>query len=263
MKKIVFLLVTAFVLSNAAPAVAMTVWCSNCSEKFVQYMERITNVEQLESLWKTYSENVQQTAQQIRLVQQTIEVYRNMVVNTISLPFSVVNAVKGDMMNMVKLINKLGTTIADLQTLDAIYTSSYPHWNGAKELTSPEQYQTKWEDWSKRVDDATQAAFQLSGAQLKAMEDDTPALEAHISNLLSSPAGRKQAIEAGNHLAAMQLQEARELRMLIGTHIQQCAVKDAKSEAKDKVTRAEILKFFKSYNVEMNAKTPDQSTSFR
>lgn len=259
MKIIRMLLVLALVVINTAPASAMTVWCSNCSEKFVQYMERVTNVEQLESLWKTYSENVQQTAQQIRLVQQTIEVYRNMVVNTLSLPFSVANAVKGDMTSMVRLINNLNTTIADLQTLDAIYTSSYPHWSGAKKLTDPVQYQEKWQDWSKRVDDATMAAFQVSGAQLKALEDDTPALEAHISNLLSTPEGRKQAIEAGNHLAALQIQEARKLRALIATHVQQCAIKDAKTESEDKAHRAAQEQFMSTYPVEMKAKSPGNS----
>ncbi len=256
MKKVAAFLCFSMLLGNAAPASAMTVWCSNCSEKFVQYMERVTNVEQLESLWKTYSENVQQTMQQVRLVQQTIEVYKNMVVNTISLPFSVANAVKGDMMSMVRLINSLDSTIADLNTLNAVYTSSYPHWRGAKKLTDPKQYQEKWEDWSKRVDDATKVAFKVSGSQLKDMADDSTALEAHISDLLSTPAGRKQAIEAGNHLAALQIQEARKLRALIATHIQQQAVEAAKKEAKDKADRAEIQDFFKIHPVGMSKKSP-------
>lgn len=57
-----------------------------------------------------------------------------------------------------------------------------------------------------------------------------------VRSLLSSPTGRMQAIQAGNQLTAMQLQEAQELRMLLATAVQEQAVVNAKQE---KISQAE------------------------
>ena len=103
MKSIISAVLIGIFLSIAAPASAMTVTCVNCSDKFLQALERATNIEQLESMWKTYAEEMMQTQQQIMMVKQNIEQYVNMVKNTIRLPFAIKNGVIRDFKQLASL----------------------------------------------------------------------------------------------------------------------------------------------------------------
>ena len=58
----------------------------DCSNMLVQALDRITNMEELSTLMSDYQESITQTAQQIRMVQQNIEQYAEMVQNTMQLP---------------------------------------------------------------------------------------------------------------------------------------------------------------------------------
>ena len=79
------------------------------------------------------------------------------------------------------------------------------------------------------MDDSTKATFQLSGAQLKDLENSGE-LESYINQLLSEPDGQQKAIMAGNQLAALQIQEARQLRELIATKVQSDLASQEKAE---------------------------------
>ena len=47
-----------------------TVYCTNCSDKFMQAIEKATSLEQLKTLVKEYDEAIQQTAAQLQMVQR-------------------------------------------------------------------------------------------------------------------------------------------------------------------------------------------------
>ncbi|CCO24015.1 P-type conjugative transfer protein TrbJ [Maridesulfovibrio hydrothermalis] len=97
MRSIITVIFIGAFLSVLTPASAMTVTCVNCSEKFMQFLERVTNIEQLETMYRTYAEEMMQTQQQIMMVKQNIEQYTNMVKNTIRLPFAIKNSVIRDL----------------------------------------------------------------------------------------------------------------------------------------------------------------------
>ena len=59
----------------AAEASAKTVYCTNCSTKMTQAVEKATSVEQLRMLLREYDESIQQTAAQLQMVQQNIDQY--------------------------------------------------------------------------------------------------------------------------------------------------------------------------------------------
>ncbi|TIH11251.1 conjugal transfer protein TrbJ, partial [Marinifilum sp. JC120] len=83
MRSAVTLILILVLLMNSTSANAMTVTCTNCSDKILQMLERVTNIEQLESMYRTYAEEMMQTQQQIMMVKQNIDQYVNMVKNTI------------------------------------------------------------------------------------------------------------------------------------------------------------------------------------
>ena len=116
MKK--YLLSIAMLALVSTPAHALTVTCTNCSNSLVQLLDRITSMEQLQNVIGQYHENIQQTAQQIRMVQQNIEQYQNMIQNTVQLPANLVNELKGNLTRLANLSSNLKTLRGDIAPAD-------------------------------------------------------------------------------------------------------------------------------------------------
>ncbi|MDL2279243.1 P-type conjugative transfer protein TrbJ [Desulfovibrio sp. OttesenSCG-928-G11] len=238
MKRYVILAAALCVLS-AAPAFAASFVCKNCSTNVVQALDRITNVEQLQNLIKQYQEAVEQTRQQIEMVRQNVEQYANMVQNTIQLPASLVKELQGAFTRLAFLTSQLKTQRGDILALGELFTTLFPEQRLFGDLAgaSPQQmeaakarYQGEWDKWAKEVDRAAQATFQLSGHQLQDLQKDAAKFQSYLDNLLSTPDGQMKAIQAGNQLAAIQVQEARQLRELMATVVQSDLSSQMKAE---------------------------------
>lgn len=249
---------------TSAPANAMTVTCTNCSDKFLQMLERITNIEQLESMYKTYAEEMQQTQQQIKMVHQNIEQYENMVKNTARLPFAARNSMINDFRQLASLTMEIRETVANIDVLDGVYESYYPNFNAAKQLVrlpsgevNPKYYE-HYANWSKRVDEATEATFKLSGHQLKEISESEE-FNSYINDLLSTPEGRMQALEAANQLSSIQISEMRKLRALLAMHIQNQAQIEQKKEEEAQTQKLHFEKmFFKNiYKEQLEREDPE------
>ena len=215
MKRFILAMILALPL-YAAPAHALTVTCVNCSNIVTQLMERITSVEQLSTLMGSYQESVMQTAQQIRMVQQNIEQYANMLQNTAQLPMNLVNELKGNLTRLANLSSTLRTQRGDVVALGQVFMNLFPEQSLFAELAgaSPEQmaqanarYESEWNKWAANVDQATQATFQLSGQQLADLQQDPERFQSYIDNLLSTPDGQQKAIMAGNGLMTFLMSE--------------------------------------------------------
>lgn len=214
-----------------------TVYCTNCSDKFMQAIEKATSLEQLKTLVKEYDEAIQQTAAQLQMVQQNIEQYTNMVQNTVALPKEMIRK-SAEMSKFGKITGALSTMRNDVVGLGNVFDELYSAQSELKDLARMPRnmlqggmttYHTSWDNWSRRVDDSTKATFQLSGKQLKDLEESGE-LETYINELLSTPDGQQKALMAGNQLAALQIQEARQLRELLATKIQSDLASQDKAE---------------------------------
>ena len=223
----------------ASPAQAITVTCTNCSTNLVQMLDRITNMEQLSSLMKQYQEAVEQTRQQIRMVQQNVEQFENMLQNTAQLPANLVNELRGSLTRLASLSNTLKTQRGDIVALGEIFTNLFPEQSLFGDLAgaSPQEveaanarYKSEWDKWAKSVDKASQATFQLSGQQLSDLQQNPAQFQQYMDNLLSTPDGQMKAIQAGNQLSALQVQEARQLRELMDTQVQSSLASQMKAE---------------------------------
>ncbi len=80
------------------------------------------------------------------------------------------------------------------------------------------------------MDRSQQAAFQESGSQISDIEQKSTELDSQMNDLLQTPDGQMQALEAGNQIAAMQLQESQRLRMLLAVSAQASTQKQMKDE---------------------------------
>ena len=228
MKSILLLTILSMLL-HPGPARAMVVSCTNCSNLVTQALERVTSVEQLAALKNQVSEAMTQTMQQIEMVRQNVEQYANMLQNTAQLPLNLVNELKGNFTKLASLTSALQTQRGDMKALGQVFMNLFPEQSlfGNLAGASPAQmeqanarYEAEWNKWAANVDQATQATFQLSGQQLSELQQDTERFQSYIDNLLSTPDGQQKAIMAGNQLAAVQIQEVRQLRELMATQIQ-------------------------------------------
>ena len=224
----VFSLLLLLLFGTCAPSHGGTVYCTNCSDRFMQAVEKATSLEQLKTLVKEYDEAIRQTAAQLQMVQQNIEQYTNMVQNTVALPKEMIRKIASEMSKFGQITGALTTMRNDVVGLGKVFDELYSARSEFKELAGlPKEmlsqgmtrYHTSWDNWSRRVDDSTRATFQLSGKQLKDLEE-AGELESYINDLLSTPDGQQKALMAGNQLAALQIQEARQLRELLATKIQ-------------------------------------------
>jgi len=245
MKRHVIISILALSL-HAPPAHAFAVTCVNCSNVFTQMMEYITSIDQLVNLRNQVSQAVTQTAQQIRMVQQNIEQYANMIQNTAQLPAHLVNELKGEFTRLANLSSSLRTQRGDMRAMEQIFMNLFPEQSLFAELAgaSPAlvaqanaRYEAEWDKWAANVDRATQATFQLSGQQLADLQKDPHRFQQYIDNLLSTPDGQQKAIMAGNQLAALQVQEARQLRELMATQIQSELASQVKEEKESQMER--------------------------
>ena len=226
-KSLVFALLVCCA-APAAPVHADTVYCWNCSENVTQALDRVTNLEQA----------IQQTAAQLEMVQQNIQQYANMVQNTVRLPREVIRRISDKLSEAGRITAALNSMRADIQGRARIHEELYGTRDDLKKLANLPRnlltqgvsaYHTSWDTWSDRVDRATQATFQLSGHQLKQLSESGE-LEAYVNSLLDTPEGQQQALMAANQLAALQIQEARQLRELIATKVQSDLASQTKRE---------------------------------
>ncbi len=233
------------VLFSGSAGFAYTVTCTNCSEKVTQMLERITNIEQLKTLLAEYDEAIRQTAAQLQMVQQNIEQYANMVQNTVMLPANIVRKISGELSKVSAITGALNTMRNDVVGLGKVFDGLYQTRAELKNLADLPRsmlgqggmtYRTNWDNWSQRVDESTKATFQLSGQQLRELEESGE-LERYINELLSTPDGQQKALMAGNQLAALQIQEARQLRELIATKVQSDLASQEKAEKEGQMSQ--------------------------
>lgn len=232
-----------FLLAVSTPTWAATVVCANCSDIWTQQMDRITNLEELQNAIKTYQEAIQQTQQQIQMVANQIKQYENMIQNTVNLPQNILNEMKGKFSELAKLTQNLKLQKGDYMAMGQVFDEIYPGLDIIKGLANGDSTKSiaeVWNEWSQEVDRAAQATFQVTGSQLKDLAENSDALDQHISSLLTTPEGQMQAIQSGNSLAAIQIDELRKLRLLMATNIQATTQMAMKEEKRGQISKEQM-----------------------
>ncbi len=236
MKKIcVFTILLFFIFTK--PSHAIVVECINCSDLITQVLGYVVDVEDLGESVKQYEELFTQTLQGIEMIQQNINQYMNMVQNTLTLPSTIKNKLIGNLKTLVGTIKGFGSYYDDMMAMKEIFNDIYPDFDsmqaevlGASPIrTRISNYRTHCEKWREEVDKSLEITFGVTGEQLQSMIDSGE-FESQVSELLSTPEGQMQALDAGNQLAGMQLEESRNLRALLASYIQTISQIEKKRE---------------------------------
>lgn len=241
------LIVFFWLVTLSMRAGAATVYCSNCSTELTQALERGTSLEQLQTILQSYHESIMQTTQQIELVRNNIQQYQNMLKNTAALPGDLINKVKGEFALLAKLTNEIRGLKGDVLATGEIFDGLYPELEMIRKMAGGDSNVTVselWERWSRESDSAARATFQVTGSQLKDLSENSDELDRQIDRLLATPEGQMQAIQSGNSLAAMQVNEMRQLRAMMAVSIQASTQVDMKDEKEKQAAREMEKKFF-------------------
>ncbi len=226
---------------------AGTVYCTNCSNTALQSLEYALASSQLAELKTAYDQYVAQTAYQLTLVSQTLQQYQNMVQNTLTLPAAVISEINSELSKLSQITSALNTLRNDITGMASVFDALYQTQDELDKLASlPNDlssgkrvtYQGYWDKWAARVDESTKATFQLTGKQLNDLVNSGET-ETYINTLLTTPEGQQQALMAGNQLAALQIQESRQLRELIATKFQSDIAIQQKAEKENQMTETQ------------------------
>ena len=233
-KKIFSIVILASLIAPAHPfsARAITVECTTCSTAMQQVLEYATQLME-------YAELVSQTEEMIKQTEMEIK-------NLKSLGESLFDDPLDWLLDLAHKTNELNTYRGEINVLAQIFNEVWPEQSTFAELAGANRdeidaanaaYQKHYEEWSQAIDEHTMATFQLSGDQLKAMEDSGE-LHDYLENLLKKPEGNLQALQAGNSLAAVQIEEIRQLRELAATAAQSEITQQMKAEKQEEAAAA-------------------------
>ena len=231
MKKVFSAAALAAMVTISDPAPAPAVFCSNCSTVFQQVLEYATQLKELAELVTQTQEAIKQTEMEIKNLEKLGKDLRDNPLETL--------------LDLANKTSKLNTYRAEENVLAQIFNELFPEQSmfadlagaSASEIDAAnKKYQKHYDEWSKAIDQATQATFQLSGRQLKDMEESGE-LRGYLENLLNKPEGHMQAIQAGNQLAALQIQEIRQFRELAATQAQSEITQQMKQEKQEEMRK--------------------------
>lgn len=206
------------------------VTCLNCSNLFTQALEYINEIEQLLEAIKRYEELAKQT--------------ENMMKNTKNLPSDLKGNLMSQLDSAVSNVEKLKTYKGDMDALYTIFTDTWPELKNMKDgdgtLMSDRilKRSSQLKSAVKKMDNILRSNFQLSGKQLQEMQDSGD-FEDYMADLLLSKSGRQQAIEAGNQINSIAVNELRQNRALLANFVQAQTTALAQEQQEKKVLEAQ------------------------
>ncbi len=191
---------------SSRPATALTVTCVNCSTIFNQLME--------------YVEAVDTQLNTARQLQTQIQQYANMVQQGLTLPDRVFNSITGKLQEVAGVYNSAQSIGRQVSNLDERFHQqfqgyqSYLNSTGTSASVMPGRYR----EWAEQGLDNARTALAAAGIHINTMSEEDAVLDQLVQRS-SSASGRMQAIQAGNEIAAQNVQQLQRLRDLLATQV--------------------------------------------
>ncbi|MEX8139969.1 P-type conjugative transfer protein TrbJ [Acinetobacter baumannii] len=194
-------------LSIAPTTPAYAIYCSNCSTFYQQMFE--------------YAEQVNtalNTADQLRT---QIQQYNDMIKQGMQLPDRIFNQITADLDRVKGVYQDAQSLGRNISNLDSRFREqfkgyeSYLQSQGRSSTSMSQQYKK----WATQGLDNARTAMKAAGINTSSFASEDATLNQLVSRSQSA-AGRMQAIQAGNEIAAQNVQQLQKLRDLVATQIQ-------------------------------------------
>lgn len=193
--------------SQPVPASAFTVVCTNCSTTFQQAIQMAKEIE-----------TAINTAQQLKT---QIDQYNDMLRHGRALPSTLVRRMTNDLQRLQSLYRQSKALSGGMADFDSEFRRQYKDYDSY--LTQNGKNATYMQDnyarWSEEGFESVRVAMHAAGMNVSSLDDEDELL-AQMVERSKSAEGRLQAIQAGNEIAAQQVQQMMKLRQLMNTQIQ-------------------------------------------
>jgi P-type conjugative transfer protein TrbJ len=198
----------ASLVSAPRPAPAFVVYCTNCSTVFAQELQYAKEVE-----------TAVNTAQQL---ETEIQQYENMLLQGLSLPESLFSPLISSIQKIQRLYNQSKALAGNLASFDSQFRAQFQGGYDtylAKIGQNPDYVQSFYKQWAQQGLDSSRTAMEVAGANVNAIPGEDQTLTTLV-NQSQSAQGRLQAIQAGNQIAAQEVQQMQKLREMMNAQIQ-------------------------------------------
>ena len=224
---------------------AFAIYCTNCSTFYQQMFE--------------YAEAVNTALNTAEQLSTQVQQYNNMVTQGTPLPNSMFGRITQDMQRVTSIYNRAQSLGRIVANLDSQFNTQFPGYEAylQKFLQSSSKatdvMPDRYEKWSAQGFDNAKRAMQAAGMNTSTFETEDAHLE-QLVNRSQSSSGRMQAIQAGNEIAASNVQQLQKLRDLVATQITLQGNYIAQETARQSVGDAASEQFNKRPNTRGGAK---------
>lgn len=190
----------------ATPRPAQAIYCANCSTFYQQMFQYAKDVE-----------TALNTAQQLST---QIQQYQNMVRQGVQLPNRIFSQITGDLQKVVSIYNDAKSLGRDIASFDEKFKANfkdYDEWLKEGSFTAKASAD-RYMSWSKQGRDNARTAMHAAGINVSSFAEENTTLDQIVARSQSAT-GRMQAIQAGNEIAAQNVQQLQKLRDLMATQI--------------------------------------------
>lgn len=169
---------------------------------------------------QTMAAEVARAADAAREISVEINQYQNMIANTIALRDPILAPIGNTFRSLSQVYWQGQSLMWRAQNMDQQFNYMYPGYQSY--LYSVGQggptFSQKYRDWSERNNEGIVSSARVSGMTVRSGED-TAALLERMALQSSTAGGQVQAVQAGNQIAALQVQELLKLQAMIDAQI--------------------------------------------
>lgn len=185
---------------------AQAFYCSNCATRFQQLHQ--------------YAKELEISLNTARQLETQVHQYQDMLKQGMALPDNMFKSVTNDLQNVSNVYKNTQSIGRNVSNLDQQFRQQFPGYDEYLKTVDPTQPSVPdlYKRWSQEGLDNARTAMEATDANTSSFKAEDSALSGLITQSQSA-AGRMQAIQAGNQIAAQNVQQIQKLRDLVATQI--------------------------------------------
>jgi type IV secretion system protein TrbJ len=193
-----------------------------------------------------YAKQVQSYITQISQFQNEVQQYMNMIKNTVNLPNELWHDFAGQVSQVATIYKKVRGITDTLMNADDELKQIYKNYDFYRiKNMGVKDYFLQYGNWNKTNSVMYERMMSMLGAQASGIEDEQHIVE-KLLKANKGDTGQKQALQIGNELTGMMIQQLQQLRQLIMGQNELVAKVKAQEEQEKAATKAAEERMFRS-----------------
>lgn len=213
------------------------------STEFTQILNNVELGISNGSLMQQYNEMLNQTAEQIRMVQHQLNTYRNLVTNTTGIDHHIWGDAIGELNKLGELVNKGRGISYSMGAIDEVFRGQYGDYSYSADDLSAQSYSERYREWNQINADTIRNTLEAANLQSEQFQTEDQVMQ-QLQQMSQTSTGRMQALQVGNQIAGQQVRQMQKLRQLSLLQIQQQSAYLATKNEKEAYEKAQADQYF-------------------